>query len=891
MSSSNAKHRHSIAFAPQLSEKLLHYRRTRSFDPCRYLNQKALMINRYFAQFDLSTAVVGVSGGIDSAVVTGILHHASKISNSPIKKIIPTLLPFRDSPGATNQSRATLRGQKVAKQFGLNAIEIDLSKAIQATKSLCDQATETIGNNWACGQLVSYLRTPVLYYLCSVLSTQGENSVVCGTTNRDEGAYIGFFGKASDAMVDLQLISDIHKSEVYQLAELLKIPSEIVEATPSGDVYDGRVDQEMIGAPYDFVELYMHLLCDTPANRLGFTESLIHDAKSQFNAKRDAVEALHVKNSHKYLGSSSAIHFDIYERAVPNGWKQTTGLSQEIYEQLRGDPILMSALPLLATERNLKRAGFFLESHLPGEKSSSDLDLHWYCTPLYHVRRRLKQYSNSSRPKAVLLTTGAFCPIHNGHIYMLETAKTTLEQRGYDVLGGFISPTHDEYVYKKCTKHALPAQHRISLCRSQLNTNDWIEVDTWESLYAGREVNFTKTTWRLAEYLRTHLDCDDIEVFYTCGGDHAEYCLSFVSSFGCVVIPRNEQERQIMQQLQRDSLVQNNTKIILATAAKTHQASSTSIRLGELDALGKSARDCWLRWSKSQTISAKSAYLQLRDEGISTLRSWGESVSYAKLKGARKFFILGLTELLKQSFSKAHSPDSTHQLAVGISTWKDQRNAITEMNLGPTISIDTLFRGDYQIECSRYFELGNAFAFKGVFQRPGAASLAEQIAQIPNGQYSLIEDDRATGSTLRKVLKLGENHFEIKDIVLLARLSKPRGFSGEVAYDIYDLGDVRDFLPGAPGGGLVVDLPDGKVGRAPYMLPYVQPSARLSAPISTDLLISKRIWELAADFYRAVPITVKDTDPDLQRTIEAVGLHFNSMQELCSWHAEQINYF
>ena len=53
-----------------------------------------------------------------------------------------------------------------------------------------------------------------------------------GTTNRDEGAYLGFFGKASDGMVDLQPISDLHKSEVRALATRLGVPAEIVEAAP-----------------------------------------------------------------------------------------------------------------------------------------------------------------------------------------------------------------------------------------------------------------------------------------------------------------------------------------------------------------------------------------------------------------------------------------------------------------------------------------------------------------------------------------------------------------------------------------------------------------------------------------------------------------------------------
>src|SRR5690606_27646773 len=112
-------------------------------------------------------------------------------------------------------------------------------------------------NNWDEGQLASIVRTPCLYYNAAILQSQGFKSIVVGTTNRDEGSYIGFFGKASDAMVDLQPIADIHKSEVYEVAKLLNIPQEIIDAKPRGDVYDGRCDEEMIGAPYWFLEMYL----------------------------------------------------------------------------------------------------------------------------------------------------------------------------------------------------------------------------------------------------------------------------------------------------------------------------------------------------------------------------------------------------------------------------------------------------------------------------------------------------------------------------------------------------------------------------------------------------------------------------------------------------------
>src|SRR4029079_19460688 len=127
---------------------------------------------------------------------------------------------------------------------------------------------------------------------------------VVGTTNRDEGAYLGFFGKASDAMVDLQPISDLHKSEVRALARLLAVPAAVIDAEPSGDVWDGRTDAQMIGATYDDVELVLRLreLEMDPA------------AVAELRGASAAVDRLHRTNAHKYAVGSPAVHLDVLPR-------------------------------------------------------------------------------------------------------------------------------------------------------------------------------------------------------------------------------------------------------------------------------------------------------------------------------------------------------------------------------------------------------------------------------------------------------------------------------------------------------------------------------------------------------------------------------------------------
>ncbi|OGJ46292.1 NAD(+) synthase, partial [Candidatus Peregrinibacteria bacterium RIFOXYA12_FULL_33_12] len=162
---------------------------------------------------------------------------------------------------------------------------------------------------------------PILYYLTSLLTQNNLPAIVCGTTNKDEGSYLGYYGKASDGMVDVQLISDIHKSEVYELGNLLNIPKNITEAAPSGDMFDGKNDEEVFGAPYDFVELYLeYLSIKNKKIKTTIQKTWSAKAKNQFKQLSDNLEALHNYNKHKYLVASPAMHLDIYKYSIPEGW-------------------------------------------------------------------------------------------------------------------------------------------------------------------------------------------------------------------------------------------------------------------------------------------------------------------------------------------------------------------------------------------------------------------------------------------------------------------------------------------------------------------------------------------------------------------------------------------
>ncbi|MBI2464662.1 NAD(+) synthase [Candidatus Shapirobacteria bacterium] len=306
--------------SPQLIALLEKFRVDRGFDTTSYLQKKSALLNEYFRKSGLSGVVIGISGGVDSAVALGIIHYASTQPDSPIKKIIPALVPIYDS-GTTNQDKALSRGREVASSMGLTTVEVDVTKVHLLMKETVDNAAEMTGDDWASGQLVSTIRTPAFYYLTSLLNQHGNPALLIGTTNRDEGSYLGFFGKASDGMNDIQIISDIHKSEVYDLAHALKLPQSVLEAIPTGDMFDARTDEEVFGTSYDFVELYENYLCLPTEEQQKIVAGFDKEAADQFTELSARLEKLHSYNAHKYLVGLPAIHLDIYTRLVPGGWK------------------------------------------------------------------------------------------------------------------------------------------------------------------------------------------------------------------------------------------------------------------------------------------------------------------------------------------------------------------------------------------------------------------------------------------------------------------------------------------------------------------------------------------------------------------------------------------
>eukprot|EP00744_Colponema_vietnamica_P010514 GILI01014858.1.p1 GENE.GILI01014858.1~~GILI01014858.1.p1 ORF type:complete len:320 (-),score=81.90 GILI01014858.1:225-1109(-) len=282
----------------ELVAQLQSYRKVRAFDPKKWIDNKCALLNDYMRRCGLKACVVSCSGGIDSAATIFLCQYAKdKLENSPIEKVVGVCQPIHSSAWALERGLETIRAAKATE------VVVDQTSIHTQLQALVDQAAGIEGKQFATGQLRSYMRTPVGYYVAQLFSQAGTPAIVMGTGNMDEDGYLAYFCKAGDGVVDVQLISDLHKSEVFLVSKELGVPVSTVSAAPSADLWDGHTDEDELGFSYDFVELLTgHYLKLSTEERLAFENGLGAEAKAQFLALKLAAETVHKRNSHKLNG-------------------------------------------------------------------------------------------------------------------------------------------------------------------------------------------------------------------------------------------------------------------------------------------------------------------------------------------------------------------------------------------------------------------------------------------------------------------------------------------------------------------------------------------------------------------------------------------------------------
>ena len=201
-------------------------------------------INYYVDSNNIKSLVVGVSGGIDSAVTSTL----AASTGLPTYVLGMPILQDKDQ-----ESLSDIHLSWLAQNFHFNVTvrKFDLSSLFENFKAIMGEEFDT---NHALANSRSRLRMVTLYQVATV--TKG---IVVGTGNKVEDYGIGFYTKYGDGGVDIAPIADLYKTEVWELGKIMGIDSRIIEAQPTDGLWDdGRTDEDQIGASYAELEEAMH---------------------------------------------------------------------------------------------------------------------------------------------------------------------------------------------------------------------------------------------------------------------------------------------------------------------------------------------------------------------------------------------------------------------------------------------------------------------------------------------------------------------------------------------------------------------------------------------------------------------------------------------------------
>jgi len=241
--------------------------------PKQRINYITRWIKSYATKNKIDTLVVGVSGGIDSAVVSTLCARTGLYT-------IAVSMPIRQS--AHTHDLSVRHGQWLTENFEhADHYVIDLTPTFEQFET----ATRVFSDELAYANSRSRLRMMTLYQLA-----QANLGLVVGTGNRVEDFGVGFFTKYGDGGVDISPIGDCLKTEVWGMGRELGIMQEIIDAAPTDGLWaDGRTDEDQIGMTYPELEQAMRL------DLLDGVRKLDSKEKSQLKRYRE----IRARNMHK----------------------------------------------------------------------------------------------------------------------------------------------------------------------------------------------------------------------------------------------------------------------------------------------------------------------------------------------------------------------------------------------------------------------------------------------------------------------------------------------------------------------------------------------------------------------------------------------------------------
>jgi len=232
-------------------------------------------IRKYADENGISALVVGVSGGIDSAVTSTLC------AKTGLETIVVNMPIHQDS---SQYSMAKRHIEWLESGWGnVNSHLVDLTESYDSYVGNALDGLEI--SEISLANTRARLRMTTLYAIAG-----SRKGIVVGTGNKVEDFGVGFYTKYGDGGVDISPIADLLKSEVYALAEEMGVIEDIRNSIPNDGLWaDGRTDEDQIGATYEELEWAMRQVAGTQRE----------DFSDRQKEVMEIYQKLHDSNSHK----------------------------------------------------------------------------------------------------------------------------------------------------------------------------------------------------------------------------------------------------------------------------------------------------------------------------------------------------------------------------------------------------------------------------------------------------------------------------------------------------------------------------------------------------------------------------------------------------------------
>lgn len=213
----------------------------------KVINHIVNWLKDYALNAKVNGYVIGISGGIDSAVTSTLCAKTGL-------QVLCLEMPIHQAKSHVSRANEHIDFLKSHYQ-NVNSKRVDLTPVFESFKNEVsyDAKPETV--DMALANTRARLRMTTLYYHAGLYGL-----LVAGTGNKVEDFGVGFYTKYGDGGVDLSPIADLLKTEVYQLGAALGVPQSIIKAAPSDGLFgDARSDEDQIGASYPELEWAMQM--------------------------------------------------------------------------------------------------------------------------------------------------------------------------------------------------------------------------------------------------------------------------------------------------------------------------------------------------------------------------------------------------------------------------------------------------------------------------------------------------------------------------------------------------------------------------------------------------------------------------------------------------------